>query len=93
MIRLSGYRVGHDVEIRTVGARAGENIGEAIVGPAEEVRRLDGPLVAIVPVHLSLAAVQATVEQLAARAAARDDEGARRVLLEVAAHQALARPA
>jgi FlaA1/EpsC-like NDP-sugar epimerase len=93
MVRLSGLRVGHDVEIRTVGARPGENVTEAIVGPAEQTIRRDGPLRVIAPVQLSAAAVHTTVDRLSRLAAAQDDKGARTVLLEVAAGVALARPA
>jgi FlaA1/EpsC-like NDP-sugar epimerase len=93
MIRLSGYRVGHDVEVRTVGVRPGENLNEAIVGRAEQPGRREGPVLAIVPVRLSVAAVRSTVRRLAALATSRDDDGARTVLLEVAAQEPVACPA
>ena len=94
MVRLSGYRAGHDIEIEVVGARPGENLTEVVVGPAEQaVRSDDGPLIAISPVRLSPAGVETTVQQLTALAAAGDDAGARTVLLEVAARVARARTA
>jgi FlaA1/EpsC-like NDP-sugar epimerase len=90
MVMLSGYRVGHDIEIRTIGARPGENVTEAIVGPAEQAGQRDGPLLGIEPLRLSDAAVHSTVERLTALAAARDDEGARTLLLDAAGLAALA---
>jgi FlaA1/EpsC-like NDP-sugar epimerase len=94
MVRLSGYRAGHDIEIQVVGPRPGENVSEAIIGPAEQAVRHDGaPFVSIAPVRLSPAAVQSTVQQLGTLASARNDAGARSVLLEVAARVARARPA
>ncbi len=94
MVRLSGYRAGHDIEIEVVGARPGENLSEAVVGPAERaVRSDDGPLITISPVRLSGSGVDTTIQQLRALASARDDGGARAVLLEVAARVARARTA
>jgi FlaA1/EpsC-like NDP-sugar epimerase len=91
MVRLSGYRAGHDIEIQVVGPRAGENLSEAMIGPAEQAVTHDGvPFVSIDPVRLAPAAVQLTMHRLNALATARDDLGARSVLLEVAARVARA---
>ena len=37
MIRLCGYQPHEDIEIRLTGLRPGENVVEALIGPAEQV--------------------------------------------------------
>ncbi|HUF85443.1 MAG TPA: nucleoside-diphosphate sugar epimerase/dehydratase [Acidimicrobiia bacterium] len=85
MIRLAGYRAGHDIEIQIVGSRPGDNFEGAIVGPAEGGSPLhDQSLVSISPVRLPVRELDFTLERLTALALAGDDGGARSVLHSVA---------
>lgn len=94
MIRLSGRRVGHDIEIAVIGARPGENAEESVVGAAERVRSYaDVPIVEIEPVRLGASALSRVLEQLGTAAATGNDDAARALLLDVASAAARARPA
>jgi FlaA1/EpsC-like NDP-sugar epimerase len=94
MIRLSGHRVGHDIEIDVVGLRPGENLDEAMIGEREHAAPcVDGRLFSIVPVRLPAPVVDAAVETLATLASDRDADRAREVLLDIATPAAHAQPA
>ena len=85
MVRLSGYRAGHDIEIEIVGARPGENLSEALVGPGERSVRFDDlPLVAIDPTPLGRAGVESTLSRLSALVALRNEVATRAAILEAA---------
>jgi FlaA1/EpsC-like NDP-sugar epimerase len=86
MVRLSGYRAGSDIEIKVVGARPGENLSEAVVGPGERSVRFDDfPLLAIDPVSLGHAGVESSLSRLSALVALRDENGTRAAVLEAVA--------
>jgi FlaA1/EpsC-like NDP-sugar epimerase len=94
MIRLSGYRVGHDIEIDVVGPRPGENAEESLIGPAEHGRAYgDMPIIAITPVRLGSGQLGGVLERLSKAAAAGNQIAARSLLLDVASPAAQARPA
>jgi FlaA1/EpsC-like NDP-sugar epimerase len=86
MIRLAGYRAGHDIEIRITGPRPGENTTESVVG-ADEVSLpcADRRVTAISPTRLAPDVLEETIERLREIIAAGDDARARAVLLGVAA--------
>jgi FlaA1/EpsC-like NDP-sugar epimerase len=86
MIRLCG-RVPHaDVEIAVTGLRPGENLVEALVGPAERREAADGtPFVRIDPVHISDNELDEVLDTLAALAVVGDHERAKVALHAVAA--------
>jgi FlaA1/EpsC-like NDP-sugar epimerase len=81
MIRLCG-RVPHaDIEIAVTGLRPGENLVEALVGPAEHREPADGtPVVRIEPVHVSRAELDEALDTLAALAVVGDHARAKAVL-------------
>jgi FlaA1/EpsC-like NDP-sugar epimerase len=86
MVRLSGYRAGHDIEIKVVGARPGENLSESVIGPEERSVRFDDfPLLAIDPVPLGHADVESNLSRLRSLVALRDENGTRTAVLEAAA--------
>ncbi len=90
MIRLCGRQPHEDIEIRVTGLRPGENITEALVGPAEHVRPGDGgPVMTIEPFRLASTELDAILERLSTVVAGGDHETARAVLLDVAARAAL----
>ena len=81
MIRLCG-RVPHaDIEIAVTGLRPGENLVEALVGPAEHREPADGtPVVRIEPVHVSRPELDEALDTLAALAVVGDHARAKAVL-------------
>jgi FlaA1/EpsC-like NDP-sugar epimerase len=86
MIRLAGFRAGHDIDIEIIGTRPGDNFEGAIVSEIEQSAPFhDDSLIAISPVRLPRAELEVTVDRLAALAAAGDNEGAKAVLHSVAA--------
>ncbi len=94
MIRLSGLRVGHDIEIDVVGLRPGENLDEAVVGTREHaVPCADGRLTSIAPVRIPVPVVESTLDELGTLALAGEGALARVVLLEAASPAARAETA
>ena len=86
MIRLAGFRAGHDIEIRITGPRPGENTDESIMGTDEaSLACTDERVIAIAPTRLDADVLDETIEHLREIVAAGDDERARAVLLGVAA--------
>lgn len=65
MIRLSGRRVGEDIEIRVTGVRPGEKLAEELSTPEEGSSPTDHPsIVSLVPVGLQRDVLQHEVEEL-----------------------------
>jgi FlaA1/EpsC-like NDP-sugar epimerase len=86
MIRLCGYQPHEDIEIRLTGLRPGENVREALVGPAERTGGATGaPVVKIVPSRLVRDTLDRALEELATLAAEGDHAAARIALLELSA--------
>ena len=88
------FGLGEEIEIRLAGLRPGENLSEALIGPAERLsaQHDDDQFMSIVPFRLppsELDQALATLEELAVRG---DHQRARTVLLEVAAQAAHAAP-
>jgi FlaA1/EpsC-like NDP-sugar epimerase len=93
MIRLCGFQPHEDIEIQLTGLRPGENLAEALIGPAEQIssEHDDDQFMSIVPYRLSpyeLDQALATLEELVVRG---DHELARSVLLDLAAQAARSR--
>jgi FlaA1/EpsC-like NDP-sugar epimerase len=85
MIRLCGLRPHVDIEIEITGLRAGEQLAEIVVGPAESSSPLDGrPVLSIAPVGLDEKRLGAALGRLEALALSGDHEAAREALLAVA---------
>jgi FlaA1/EpsC-like NDP-sugar epimerase len=94
MIRLCGFQPHEDIEIRLAGLRPGENLTEALIGPAERLsaEHDDDQFMSIEPFRLrrdELDEALTTLDDLVVRG---DHERARTVLLEVAAQAARSRP-
>ncbi|HEY7106791.1 MAG TPA: nucleoside-diphosphate sugar epimerase/dehydratase [Acidimicrobiia bacterium] len=94
MIRLCGYQPHEDIEIQLAGLRPGENLAEALIGPAERLsaEHDDDQFMSIAPFRLATDELEhalATLEEMVVRG---DNEGARTVLLELAAQAARRRP-
>lgn len=90
MIRLCGYQPHEDIEIRLAGLRPGENLAEALIGPAEQLstEHDDDQFMSIEPFRLptpELDQVLATLDELVVRG---DHARARMVLLDVASQAA-----
>ena len=87
MIRLCGYHPHEDIEIQLTGLRPGENVVEALVGPAERIAT-DGDIGAkfmrIIPYALSPTAVDDALASLGELALRGDHDLARKVLLGLA---------
>jgi len=89
MIRLSGFRVRHDIEIEVIGARPGENLRETVVGPNEHAAAsADEGIIAIAPPSLGAAPLETLLARLAKLVAAGDDDAAREALLGATASAA-----
>jgi FlaA1/EpsC-like NDP-sugar epimerase len=95
MIRLCGYQPHEDIDIQLTGVRPGENVVEALVGPAEHVAPDDdeSPVTTIVPYRLPPEALENALEQLRALVHTGDHTAARAALLDLAAGAATALPA
>ncbi len=94
MIRLCGYQPHEDIEIRLAGLRPGENLAEALIGPAERLstEHDDDQFMSIEPFRLppgELDDALALLDDLVVRG---DHDRARAVLLELAAQAARRRP-
>ena len=86
MIRLCGYQPHVDIDIRLTGLRPGENVREALVGPAEHIQdATDAPVVKIVPWRIDPKDLDAALGELADLAARGDHAAARIALLELSA--------
>ncbi len=89
MIRLCGLHPHEDVDIQLTGLRPGENVVEALIGPAEHLDSEPGDAVmGIVPYRLEREALDRAIECLRELVVLGDDASARRVLLELAADAA-----
>ena len=89
MIRLSGRRVGTDVEIRVVGARPGEKLEEELRTPDETPHpTAHGSIVALYPPVLDEAQFAEGFQRLHDLARQRDDVGAARLLHDLAGRRA-----
>jgi FlaA1/EpsC-like NDP-sugar epimerase len=85
MIRLSGHRVGEDVEIRITGRRPGEKTSEELRHPEEVATTTPHPsIVALHPASLDVALVE-KLPMLLDCAERRDDAAARELLLGLTA--------
>ena len=90
MIRLCGYQPHVDIDIRLTGLRPGENVREALVGPAEHIQdATDAPVVRIVPWRIDPKDLDAALGELADLAARGDHAAARIALLELSAARPL----
>jgi FlaA1/EpsC-like NDP-sugar epimerase len=90
MIRLCGYQPHEDIEIQLAGLRPGENLVEALIGPAERLSagHDNDKFMSISPFRLppdELDHALSTLEQLVVRG---DNRQARTMLLDVAAQAA-----
>ncbi len=89
MIRLCGLHPHEDIDIQLTGLRPGENVVEALVGPAEHLDTDSGTAVmSIVPYRLERAELDRAIECLRELAALGDHGAARRLLLDLAADAA-----
>jgi FlaA1/EpsC-like NDP-sugar epimerase len=85
MIRISGRRVGMDIEIRVTGARPGEKIAEELHTPDERPEPTAHPsLVRLHPAALPAVVLDMGVQRLTGMAARGDDDGARELLFHLA---------
>jgi FlaA1/EpsC-like NDP-sugar epimerase len=85
MIRLCGHEV-HEIGIEFTGARPGEVLVEEMSGPGEEIERTAHPaIVAVRPVELPAADLDAALRELAVAVARGDHERAREGLRTVTA--------
>ncbi len=87
MIRLCGYQPHEEIEIRVTGLRPGENIVEALVGPAEHIAADDRgeQFICIDPYELAPTALEDALVALGDVAIRGDHLLARRLLLDIAA--------
>jgi FlaA1/EpsC-like NDP-sugar epimerase len=89
MIRLSGLRVGTDVEIEIVGLRPGEKLYEELYDRSEARQRTDHPKIMVADsVRRNLAAVRRDVKRLEQVVHA-PNEFVRRALFEIVPQQAV----
>jgi FlaA1/EpsC-like NDP-sugar epimerase len=89
MIRLCGQSPHEDIEIRITGLRPGENLAEALIGPAEVgTHDRANPVIGITPTRLSPGELDETLEVL--RRAIDTDDGtvARETLLTISSRAA-----
>ena len=94
MIRLCGRQPHEDIEIRLTGLRPGENISEALVGPAERIEPgFDGPVMTIEPFRLPPGDLDDTLTRLRALVAEGDHAMARIELLRITSRAASPAPA
>ena len=85
MIRLCGYLPHVDIDIQLTGLRPGENIVEALVGPAEHLESdPDGPVMNIVPYRLPSTVLDSALESLSGLVSPPNHDATRRALLELA---------
>lgn len=85
MIRISGRRVGTDIEIRVTGARPGEKLAEELHTPDEQPEPTIHPsIVRLHPAALPADALETGVHRLSGMAARGDDDGARELLFHLA---------
>jgi FlaA1/EpsC-like NDP-sugar epimerase len=85
MIRISGRRVGTDVEIRVTGTRPGEKLAEELHTPDERPEPTSHPsIVRLHPAALPIDVLETSVHRLAGMAARGDDDGARELLFHLA---------
>ncbi len=94
MIRLCGYQPHEDIEIRLAGLRPGENLAEALIGPAERLsaEHDDDQFMSIEPFRLPRQVLDdalAVLDDLVVRG---DHDRARTVLLGLTAQAARSRP-
>jgi FlaA1/EpsC-like NDP-sugar epimerase len=85
MIRLCGRQPHEDIAIQVTGLRPGENIAEALIGPAEHVIPGDGgPVIAIEPFRMPSAEIDGVLGRLRVAVDTHDEGAARTVLLGTA---------
>lgn len=85
MIELNGYRVDRDIRIEITGIRPGEQLSESVHGDGEEILKTAWPsILALRPIDLEPATVEAVLDDLSRLLASDDDLGARERLLEAA---------
>lgn len=85
MIRLSGRRVGADVEIRVVGTRPGEKLAEELHVPSEEPAPTEHPAIRrLTPREVSSAGLRSAVMELRRHAFVDDDTTVRHLLFDTA---------
>jgi FlaA1/EpsC-like NDP-sugar epimerase len=86
MIRLCGYLPHRDIEIRFTGLRPGENLVEAMIGPAEMTEPLEGgTILGIKPVRIPRQVLDDALDLLDTLSIAGDHAEARQALLDLAA--------
>ena len=88
MIRLCGYHPHEDIEIQLTGLRPGENVVEALVGPAERIEAdadIGAKFMRIVPYTLCPEVIDDALARLRELVLGGDHDLARKVLLELAA--------
>jgi FlaA1/EpsC-like NDP-sugar epimerase len=84
MIRLSGRRPGHDIEVRVTGIRPGEKLNEQLHAAEEKTHTTSHPaIVRLDPVPVGVAALDRLLLELAAAAERRDDVGVRAILRDL----------
>lgn len=89
MIRLSGRRVGEDVEIRVTGVRPGEKLEEELHAPEEQVRPTSHPsIVQLEPVVIPPPVLDTEVPRLVAAARAGLDDAVRDSLFALVTRRA-----
>jgi FlaA1/EpsC-like NDP-sugar epimerase len=85
MIRLCGYLPHVDIAIQLTGLRPGENMVEALVGPAEQLDSdTANPVMSIVPYRLPADVLDAALEDLVELVNPADHRATRMALLELA---------
>jgi FlaA1/EpsC-like NDP-sugar epimerase len=87
MIRLSGRRIGTDVEIRITGIRPGEKLEEDLRTPEESARPTAHPSISrLQPAPIDGEFLDAALQRLDRLAADDEDESIRALLLDLAQH-------
>ena len=85
MIRLSGRRVGFDIEVRVTGVRPGEKLVEELLAEDEPAQPTVHPAVSrIKPVLPSVEVLRAAVDRLGALATGQRDDDVRVALFAAA---------